>query len=753
MRLGRGYADLAYCRKPYIPDESSALMIDRLSVGESCVLVHASQNSLKTTKSFTHGTVVFDLTGRTVKFGKLTPVAIPEGIPLEEGMTLSFQLVGPDGKLRRHTRSGILKAIKNQPGTLRIAGIAKTPSKFGPENGRRYSTCKFRAYISLPGEGPIGDFPQWIKASATRQRSYWNRLAYLCREARRKCSPLSPEEIISFARGTIFPAIDLFNEELGRSKEKLKHPRKLKVEMPGLDGIWSFVGELRKRVEKGRPVPRGLLEKLVEFAEPHKADYSPLNEFLGSLRIIAEREAKALEVRGFEKWPALKAFETALRRRNALKASWSEGWPRVRYADQPKSSDWAIHHSLNKGGFDSALLEKGVGIPGLTFGPALRPARTGHPDLTGLAAARALRRAQISISGYKRERWEFDFVVLQHYPLPANARIKEWILLNQDGRLWLCLVVERQGALPKPGPMAAGLDIGWRRTETGIRFGTLYEPAGRTIKELILDLEMSSRATRGVEFRIDFGPDRWVRRNILRVMPDWKPGDPFPNSWEARILLLKRRSELLNAVKEQLRRGCGEFLPLWINNAGRRSMMKIREQLKNVPTMLRILDEWLSEDEKLVDLLRILSRRATARLVHGQLQVAHDVCRHLQSGCITRLVVEKSFIAAVSQSRKDDAYLSLKKSQRYRHLVSPGRFVALLRSTAAKYAIAVEESGAANTTRICHCCNHLNEATESEWYQCGQCGRMIQQDHNAAINLSRFGMDPSLHLPHEPAEG
>jgi hypothetical protein len=720
-------------------------MIDHLTVGESCVHVHVSQGSLRTTKSFTHGAVVFDCAGRTAKFGKLPPVAVPEGFPLEDGVTLTFQLVGPDGKLRRQTRSGTLKADKIQPGILRIAGMIKTPSKFSPDDGWQCNAYKFRAYISPPGNDPIGDFPEWIKASATRQRSFWNRLAYLCREARRKCSPLPIEEIITFVRGTILPAIDMFNEELGRSREKMRHPQRLKTEMPGFDGIWSIIQELRKRIEKGRPAPRGLLEKVVAFAEQHKPDYTPLKEFLGSFSAIAEHEAKQLELLRFEKGPMVKSFEKAIRRRETVKAAWSEGWPQLRYADQPKSGDWAIHYYLNKAGVDSSLLEKCAGIPGLSFGPALHPQRTGHPNLKGLAAKRALRPAHISIVGYRKERWEFDFAVLQHRALPANAHIKEWKLLYQDGKLWLCLVLELQRTLPKPQPMAAGLDIGWRRTDAGIRFGTLYEPAGKTIKELIVDLQMSSSAPecRGA-FRIDFGPDRWVKRNILRVMPDWKHGDPYPNSFEVRLLLTKRRSELLNAVKEQLRSHCGECLPTWISNVGRPGMMKIHEQLKDDPTALRIFDEWLPQDAQLAELIRMYSRRATSRLVYGQMQVAHDVCRYLQNGSITRLLVKKSFVAAVSQNQENAAPLSLKRSQRYRQFVSPGRFVTLLQRTAKKYAIAVEESDAFNTTRICHHCNHLNAGTEREWFRCGQCGRMIQQDHNAAINLSRLGTDPSL---------
>jgi transposase len=51
-----------------------------------------------------------------------------------------------------------------------------------------------------------------------------------------------------------------------------------------------------------------------------------------------------------------------------------------------------------------------------------------------------------------------------------------------------------------------------------------------------------------------------------------------------------------------------------------------------------------------------------------------------------------------------------------------------------------------NISRICPHCDHLNAGTEEEQYPCAGCGRQIKQDHNAAMNLARFGADP------EPAE-
>lgn len=707
--------------------------------------MHLSQTCLKATKSFTHGAILFDVAARTVRFGKLPQVAVPECVDLEEGATLLLRLVGPDGKLRNQTRSGILKANDRQPGILRIAGTAKTSSKFNAENGWRICTCKFRAYFSHPGMLLTEKIPEWVKESANRQRLFWNQLALLCREARRKCSPVAGEEVISFVRDTILPAIDAFNHQVGRFDQQLKHPAKLKVEMPGLDGIWSFVGELRRRIENGRPVPLGLLEKMVGFAQPHKADFTPLNEFLRTLDVIADREAEALGLREFEKRSTFNAFKATLRRRKSSHVAWSEGWPRIKCLDRSEATDWVIEYRCNKAGLESSLLESGMGIPGLSFGLPLPPALTNHPNLKGVAASRALREAHISISGDRKERWTFDFAVLQHYPLPARSHIKGWKLLYRGGELWLCLTLEVQRPLPNPGHLAAGLDIGWRRTETGIRFGTLYEPAQKTIKEMTIDLQKSPLDPKHrVAFQFDFGPNRWDKRNIARLFPDWKPGDPFPGAFEGRFRLSARRFEVLNQAKDHLRDCCGERLPMWINRTGWGGMIKLREELKDDLKTLDILNYWLTQNQQLTELSRMYSRRAAARLEYGHLQVAHDVCRYLQERGISRLVIERNFLASMSRNRKDDCHRSLRKAQKYRHFIAPAQFVDLLRDTAEKYAIAVEEYQAANTTRICHHCNYLNAGTLKEQFPCGKCGTVLHQDQNAAINLSRFAMDPSL---------
>jgi hypothetical protein len=733
-------------------------MIKLLAYESGCIHVHAGDSSLKTTKAFTHGSILFNIDARMVVFAQLPPVAVPEEIALREGETLHFQLLAPDGALRKQVRSGVLQGNEKRPGLLRIGGMAKTPRQFTAEDGWRNEIYKYRAYFTHPGLNTsvkgefkkFEDLPEWLRGCIGRQKALWNRLAWLCRDARRKCSPAPTEEIAEFVANTILPEIDAFNLMLGRNrtKEKMRHPAKLKIEAPGVDGLWSFAGELRGRIEKRRAIPEGLLERVVEFAQRFKTEYTPLNEFLNDFAAIAEREAAALGLRHFEIRPTVGAFKAVLDRRKSTKAPWSEGWPLLKYPDSPKAGNWGVHYYFNKAGVDSVLLETGSGVPALSFGPPRPASETGCEKMTGKRAIeRRMREALISIpgDGADKVRNDLRFAVLEHRPLPPDSHLKEWKLIYQDGKLWLCLVVELQRPQPKPTELAAGMEIGWRRTEEGIRFGTLYEPATKAVREVTIDLQRSPKNHEArVPFRIDLGPTRWEKRNILSLFPDWEPGDGIPNAVETRMALAVRRDYEKDTAKILLRKHLGERVPAWLEKTGSNGLHRLAQEFMEDAAVQEIVNGWQKKNQQIGALVALYFDRTTKRIEYGQAQVAHDLCRYLKEKGIGRLVVESNFLAKVSQQHDNEAPVSLKRSQKYRQFAAPAKFVAVLKNTATKYGIVVDEHENVNITRMCNYCKYLNPATEKERFNCEGCGGEIKRDQNAAINLSRSGSAPEL---------
>jgi hypothetical protein len=722
-------------------------MIDHLTADKNDVQVHLAKISLKTTKSFTHGSIAFDTDKHMVTFGNVDPVPIPKNLELVEGATLKFSLFAPDGKERKQKREGVLHIDKKRPELFRIGGHAQTARQFSAEDGWGNCIYKYRAYFTHPGLDTDHEVPEWLNQSVARQKEYWNRMAWLCRDARRKCSPVPTEEIKAFVSETILPAIDKMNEELGRSKEKMRHPQKLKVEMPGLDGLWNFVGELRSRIDKGRRVPEGLLDNVVKFAEQYKPDFTPMNDFMATFNTMADREAKELKLRPFEKRPVLKDFSAVLKHHSSAKMAWSEGWPTIRYPDSPDAADWSISYYFNKAGVEASLLsaDKGAsgGVPGLILYPPTQKSPNQHEG--SVAWKRDLRLAKISIPGDEKKHWDYTFGVLQHRPLPENAHVKEWKLIYQKGKLYLCLVLEVKNPLPHKSEFAAGLDIGWRRTEEGIRFGTLFEEKTGTFRHLTVDFQRSPKDQKArVPFRMDMGPTRWDKRNVKRLQPNWKPGDPLPSVFHTRMDLQTQRDNNTNQTKLLLRQSVGEALPPWFEKAKYHGLIQLKETLKENEAALQVLEKWEKRDKEIGDLAAMYSARMVKRIEDGHSEIAHDVLNFLKDKGITHLFIEEHFLAKASQRHDNMDPESLKRSQKYRQFIAVGKFLATLKNIAAKEGFVIDKLAGTNTTRICWSCNHLNESTQEELYECKGCGRLLNQDENASINLVRFGKDTKL---------
>jgi hypothetical protein len=588
--------------------------------------------------------------------------------------------------------------------------------------------------------------PEWLKASIARQKALWNRLAWLCRYARRRCSPAPVDELRRLVRETILPTLDQFNRSLGRpnSKQKIGHPDKLKVEEPEMGSLWSLIGSLRMRIEQQRPVPDGLMETLMAFAERFAPDYGPINEFQRTLNDLANREADKLGLLWYERLAVIGAFQAVLKTRGTNQSAFCDGWPQIRYSDDPRAGEWSLQFPMKRPDISSESLETGRGVPGLSFGPPLPAPETGHPAMVGSATRRQLREAEIRLPGEKGERQIYRFGVLQHRPLPAGAHIKGWKLVAKDRALWLCLTVEWQRPAASAQPMVAGLDIGWRRTEEGVRFGTLYGPGSGTVRELVMDFQRSPRNQGDrVPFRIDLGPTRWERRSLLRLLPDWKPGDPVPGAFELKRAAQASMDARTQALKLLLKRLLGERVPAWVERAGRRGLRKLAAEFSSEPAVARAISQWEAQDIAAHDVYALLSKRAARRIEDGHREVAHDVCRFLKDKGITRLAVETNFLAKVAKAKKNDAPESLRQGAKYRHFAAVGRFLTNLKHIAVKYGLVVEAHNTANTTRICHRCNHLNPASKKEAYPCEGCFVTLRQDENAAINLSRSVSDPA----------
>lgn len=747
---------------------------------------------LAATKGFTHGRVNFDPGTQTIQFSHHPALPLPAfGDFVREGAVLPFTLLAPDGTERSQRRDIVVH--KSKDGLLYAPGISKTPANNSREDGWRIRVFKFRTYFTHPGietepqdETGRAILPTWLEQSKKRQRRFWNRLVFLCMEARDACRPVEYDEFLSFLKETVLPAVDTFNNSLGRSKEKIR-TTKLRTENPSIFALTRFGAFLQYLEKDGKPVPEGLAEKIFAFAKGTKLDFTPINKFERNLTPIlkseryleeatvveeedeggamksrtvyrrltdpAEIEARRseLQLRDWEFKPVAAAFASALKRRKTVGCSFFEGWPQFSFEDE----EWGIHYYLN-GGCDASQLASG-GVRGLRLSPAVPAEATGRQWQSGSRRGRReLCPAEISfrdmLSG---EQWGFRFALLRHeFPFPDGSHIKEWKLINNRDGLWLCLVVEGRFAKPALSGATGAVHIGWRKEKDEIWPAMIYDPTqtGRAaFHRVTVDVGRCPEKTeQHTPFHIIMGPSRWGRRSKYwisatrphqRVEPATSGAVQITDTWEGLEHLAAYRDDRKDRFKALLMQSL-DPAPSQLTLAGSRTLHQIGEALTN-PELQRAYRAWKAEDQEIGNLITTLSARISKRLENGHIQVAHDICKMFVAHGVATVVVQDSLLAKVARKKKgkktatEAEQKALENSQANRQHVAPGRLLMKLMSLAEEYGLTVVKVDNAFITRNCHAdgCNHTNPASASRLITCESCGKVYDQDENAARNM------------------
>lgn len=627
-------------------------MFSHTSLVGNVIHVHIAEASLSATTSFMRGTFVFDSASHTVTLGKFPAILLPSTLQIEEGSTLSLALVAPDGSVKTQRRTGAV--VRSKDGSLRIAGKLKSDPKHKAEDGWTIRAYRFRAYMKHAGIESDETIPHWITDSVSRQRLFWNKLSYLCRQARRACSDVSVEMIETFIVETIRPSIDAFNNSLGRSKEKLKYPKVLKSAAPSIEGLWSFVGELKKRAEGGKPKPPGLEETIRDFASKFKTDIAPIMNFHREFSRLAHGAAEEFDLRNWEFCSQKKSFEVVLKQRRKLKMRFTDGWPSLKYPDQPDYGNWNISYYLKSANIDISRFDE-QGISSLRLGEPVLPASSGHPLMKKRRArTRQLRPALITIPDKKtHSRFDLRFGILQNRQFPKEGWLKEWKLVHKDGKFWLCLIVQVRQPKGDSNQTAAGIDIGWRRTETGIKVATVYDPTRKQSKEMHLDLGSAPTDTKVREqFVIRMGPDRaWRRHPILSTLEG-------NNVFDALSALQRMRDGAKDVLKAKIRDILGKETPVWLNRAGRSGLKRLVELFPQSIELTAAFEQWQKVDAEYMATYGSARKKLAGRLERGYEMVARDLCSWL-AGHVGRIVIEEPFLKKSAKQVSSDEIVAL----------------------------------------------------------------------------------------------
>ncbi len=462
-------------------------MYSSVKLSNGAYFVRMKSTGQAATKGFTHGRVSFDPLAKTVQFSHHPPLPLPDfAETVKKDAVLSFRLVAPDGTERPQKREVLV--LEGKGGQLFAPGIPKNPSNKSKEDGWRTRVLKFRAYFTHPGiENEPGttanhiEIPQWLQDSINRQRRFRNRLVRLCLDARDACCPVDYEDFTRFVKETVLPAVDSFNNSLGRSKDKIS-AKKLRVETPSVFFLMRFGALLQHLENEGKPVPAGLAHRIFAFTKDLKLDFTPINQFQRDLRAIVRQERyledlslverrnedgevsvhkvyrrlsdpdaiearrSELELRVWEWEHVVAGFKSTLESRRTLRRPFYEGWPR--FSDE-KSTNWGLHYYLRNGGTDASLLI-GKGVRGLRLEPAVPPHLSGRNwEPTGRRARRELNPVQISFRD-KLAAANSSFFTSRRllrrdrFPIPEGALIKEWKLIHNRNGLWVVFCSRRE---------------------------------------------------------------------------------------------------------------------------------------------------------------------------------------------------------------------------------------------------------------------------------------------------------------------
>ena len=234
---------------------------------------------------------------------------------------------------------------------------------------------------------------------------------------------------------------------------------------------------------------------------------------------------------------------------------------------------------------------------------------------------------------------------------------------------------------------------------------------------------------------IRMGPSRdWRRHPILSTLE----GD---NVFDALSALQRKQDAAKDVLKIKVQEILGEDTPFWLKKAGRSGLKRLLELFpQQSPELITAIAQWQKVDAEYIATYGPARKKLAGRLEKGYEMVARDICGWL-AGHVGRIAVEESFLKKSAERVSADASLSLRKSVKYRQIAALGVFLTKLQNVAPSYGLQLEKLPGANSTAICCHCGFSNPSSEKLENFCGGCGKLINQDINAAVNLSSFGPD------------
>lgn len=270
----------------------------------------------------------------------------------------------------------------------------------------------------------------------------------------------------------------------------------------------------------------------------------------------------------------------------------------------------------------------------------------------------------------------------------------------------------------KPGT-ACGIDIGWRAAPNGLR--TAFLSDGNSVESLVLPPAITQRFEKADQIRS--GRDRDFDR-IRGELSSWMKGASLPEWLSEACATLSHWRSPAKLAKVILR---------WRT-----------ERFANDESIFDALEGWRKQDRHLWEMEAHIRQRAQNARLDLYRNWALKVCRRYSRVVLEGRTAEAKKMSLAEMQRlpdvtssKDPLPLAARNHMRW----ACDSFLRLcLEQAARKTGTVIALAPAANTTRTCHECGHM-EAVNAEplAVRCSACEKVTDQDLRAAENLLREG--------------
>jgi hypothetical protein len=309
----------------------------------------------------------------------------------------------------------------------------------------------------------------------------------------------------------------------------------------------------------------------------------------------------------------------------------------------------------------------------------------------------------ITTDGRKRDDKQFaTFPMIYHRPLPDGALVKQVRLMtwrvgtHRKYEVQFVMAGAAQRPLPAAARLAAGMDLGWRVTESGMRVASLMDSVGQ-VQHLELPPEWMLRSDYIDDIDVQLFAALTPR---LAKFREAAQGDDF--AWIA-IMLAKDKP-----------------------HAPSLALKLLQETIRPVPAALA---QWAASLRGLVEEQAHLREKLHAQRLDIYRNFVADCCRRFHT-----LAMEKLKLKSLQQVHAGDAWIDHQR-RIHRSRAALSILIRLFKEAERAGRINLSEHDTPYTTCTCHGCGHINKIESKLMVTCAKCGTVWDQDENSAANF------------------